>query len=204
MWIIRCCIILLIVCKRWQKVSQDAWSTFKRLGLENSLWGFDQPINDSFLQAVLSRCGRYIIQVDILKSCRSLARLQLTSNERAISLILEQCPNLQHLKLKRAGLSSSELSLLTSKCHNLTTLSLCIDGNVKEEYISKFFDTKAKLRSIEVAILKNSGVKGTFMEHFPTNIQEVSLILSENLSIQLPDVSFFCNYNSENKLWVDR
>ena len=61
------------VSKSWKILARESWSTFKHLDLQRETWGFKshidasriKKVNFSNLEKVLSRCGKYLVSLDI-------------------------------------------------------------------------------------------------------------------------------------------
>lgn len=131
----------ILVCKRWQLLSKEGWSDFKRLTSEIHRWGFYDPVrallsskemNNKKLKKVLQRCGRF------LKSFDFSYFLYQGLEPNALELVAKFCPNIQHINAGELPVSSSSLKALAKNCNMIKTFRIekfedyFVDDNLSE------------------------------------------------------------------------
>ncbi|XP_014209865.1 F-box/LRR-repeat protein 3-like [Copidosoma floridanum] len=178
------------VCRRWKVLSKQSWSTFKKLDLMNSTWGFGKPktrgveldrvkfnnfaseiIDTPILRKVLLRCGQFLTHIDISLSTDRL-------NVSTLTIIGKMCPNLQYIST--LTVTPAGIKALTESCKEIETLSLGRCSNSCDNDLSQLFQKNKKLRYLR--IMQNA-MTGKCLLNLPADsIETVILIECRNIS----------------------
>ena len=144
------------VCRRWQEVAKDSWSTFKVLNLDPRCLGLRlrgkrrlqySLINQHLIEKILRRCGRYL---------ESFVA-DFFIRKKFVHLIAEYCQNIKSLTWKEATVK--DLKELF-KCNNIVKLDTVFSTALvekEEKVLAELFFKNRKLRIVNIVGLLGTG-----------------------------------------------
>lgn len=152
------------VCKRWKALSQESWSSVKRLDL--SMWGLSglnqREISTSAIRKVLLRCGSYLNEIN-------LSIVPYPLRQSTATIVAKLCPNLQRIDITGLVVSTSGINSLINNCHDITKFSLGSTTYVCDLDLQKLFKMNPKLRYFKAY---NSKINGRCLLYLPLEAME--------------------------------
>ncbi|XP_033315548.1 F-box/LRR-repeat protein 7-like [Bombus bifarius] len=140
------------VCKRWKALSQESWSSVKRLDL--SMWSLSglngREISICTVRKVLLRCGPYLNEIN-------LSIVPYPLRQSTATIVAKLCPNLQKIDITGVVVSASGINSLIDNCHNITKFSLGSTTYICDIDLQKLFKVNPKLRYFKAYSSKISG-----------------------------------------------
>ncbi|XP_012168725.1 SCF E3 ubiquitin ligase complex F-box protein pof2 [Bombus terrestris] len=140
------------VCKRWKALSQESWSSVKRLDL--SMWGLSglnrREISTCTIRKVLLRCGSYLNEIN-------LSIVPYPLRQSTATIVAKLCPNLQRIDITGIVVSASGINSLINNCHDITKFSLGSTTYICDIDLQKLFKVNPKLRYFKAYSSKISG-----------------------------------------------
>ncbi|XP_071872648.1 putative RNA-binding protein EEED8.10 [Bombus fervidus] len=140
------------VCKRWKALSQESWSSVKRLDI--SMWSLSclnrKEISTCTIRKVLLRCGSYLNEIN-------LSIISYPLRQSTATIVAKLCPNLQRIDITGIVISASGINSLINNCHDITKFSLGPTTYVCDVDLQKLFKMNPKLRYFKAYSSKISG-----------------------------------------------
>ncbi|XP_060815010.1 uncharacterized protein LOC132906659 [Bombus pascuorum] len=140
------------VCKRWKALSQESWSSVKRLDI--SMWSLSclkrREISTCTIRKVLLRCGSYLNEIN-------LSIVSYPLRQSTATIVAKLCPNLQKIDITGIVISASGINSLINNCHGITKFCLGPTTYVCDIDLQKLFKMNPKLRYFKAYSSKITG-----------------------------------------------
>ena len=169
---------------RFQRASKGSWSSFRSLSVDPITFtmspsDFDEKVdcvNNSVLEFVLSRCGKYLWEIDVF----------FLSNGAALEVVAKSCPHIKSILSGKA--SKSEIISLSESCkeiENLTIFKLNKNAADKlpswDRVLKSLFERNKNIRDLHLVL---DLVDCTCFEKFDSDkLQSLTLGLSSDSSV---------------------
>ena len=140
-----------MVKKSWQEMAKKSWSNLKDLKMDSlysELKAVPVGINSLTLEAIVSRCGKYVEKIDVDTSNISLHMLPT---------ITKHIPNLRSINCYKVSVDG--LKQLSENCRNITEISIkeFEKENELDEALGNLFENNKKLRILNIPEYKGKG-----------------------------------------------
>ncbi|XP_076242820.1 putative RNA-binding protein EEED8.10 [Calliopsis andreniformis] len=154
------------VCQRWRALSLESWCNVKKLDLLY-LWDSSPclpktEINTSILRKILSRCGKFLNEID-------LSQIRCPLSESTLTIVAKLCPNLQRIDVTALAVTAGGINSLTNNCHDITKFGLGVTTHSCDRDLQKLFEVNQKLRYFKVVAGK---ISGACLLHLPLETME--------------------------------
>ncbi|XP_054713779.1 putative RNA-binding protein EEED8.10 [Uloborus diversus] len=133
-----------LVCKKWRKLSLELWRSQSSINFENvfCLWE-GKPLTNSILLSILKKCSGCLRKLDLSTASHTL-------DYKAVEIIAQGCPNLEHINLSSVKVTNVSLQQLAIKCPKLKQVILQRCFEVGEKGIWWLLHLCKKLECIDL------------------------------------------------------
>ena len=155
------------VCKSWQVIAKQSWSKVKKLSMNPKELGLKplgtmhryKEINKDVVESILKRCGKYLLEIDIL-----------IRNIDGLLLVAKYCKNIQTIDCRNSSVRG--INEISENCKNISKMRICgIDENEEfEDALGNLILKNRKLRVFELGSYDK--IRGDFLLKLPLDQME--------------------------------
>ncbi|KAG8199734.1 hypothetical protein JTE90_000829 [Oedothorax gibbosus] len=101
------------VCRKWRKLSLELWQCQTTMNLHNMFCIWEgRPLTNSILLSLLKKCAGNLKKLDLSTASHTL-------DYKAVEIIAQCCPNLEHINLSSVKVTNVSLQQMAIKCPKL-------------------------------------------------------------------------------------
>ncbi|KAF8767088.1 putative RNA-binding protein EEED8.10 [Argiope bruennichi] len=132
------------VCRKWRKLALELWRCQTNLNLQNvfCIWE-GRPLTNRILLSLLKKCAGNLKRLDLSTASHTL-------DYKAVEIIAQCCPNLEHINLSSVKVTNVSLQQLAIKCPKLKHVILQRCFEVGEKGIWWLLHLCKKLECIDL------------------------------------------------------
>ncbi|GFU09252.1 RNA-binding protein EEED8.10 [Nephila pilipes] len=132
------------VCRKWRKLALELWQCQTSINLQNvfCIWE-GRPLTNRILLSLLKKCAGNLRKLDLSTASHTL-------DYKAVEIIAQCCPNLEHINLSSVKVTNVSLQQLAIKCPKLKNVILQRCFEVGEKGIWWLLHLCKKLECIDL------------------------------------------------------